>query len=254
VIGHKRIVLAATVALGLAAAAPGRAGAQTLEVTPIQAELTRNAPTEIITLHNLGSEPTRYQVSAFAWQQDRRGAMQLSRTKDVVFFPSLLTIGAGEKRNVRVAAAPTAAFGAVEKTYRIFVEQLPSAPKSGQTSVRVLTRVGIPVYLSPPEPTVHAEIASFAREGRRVAFVLKNTGNVRIRPDLVRLVGRGEAGDIVFDQPLSSWYVLAGGERVFEAEAPKDGCARVRVLSAEIAVAKGTIESQLPVADGACGP
>jgi fimbrial chaperone protein len=253
VIGPRLIVLAAAVGLGLAAT-PGRAFAQTLEVTPIQAELTRKAPTEIITLHNLGSEPTRYQVSAFAWQQDRRGAMQLSRTKDVVFFPGLLTIGAGEKRNVRVAAAPSVQFGAVEKTYRIFVEQLPAAPKAAQTSIRVLTRVGIPVYVEPPEPAVRAEVASLAREGRRVSFVLKNTGNIRIRPDLVRLVGRGEAGDIVFDQPLSSWYVLAGGERVFETETPKDGCARVRVVSAEIAVAKGKVESQLPVAGGACGP
>jgi P pilus assembly chaperone PapD len=213
----KLLVTVVAVGLGLAAGS-GRARAQTLQVSPIQLELTRAAPSEVLTLHNVGAEPTRYQVSAF------------------------------------IAAAPSAQFGAVEKTYRVFVEQLPSAPRARQSGVRVLTRVGIPVYLEPPERKPDAEVSALAVQGRRVSFALRNTGNVRIRPDLVRVVGRDGAGEIVFDQPLSSWYVLAGGERLFEADAPQDGCERVRVVSAEVAVSKGTVEGQLPVAGGACGP
>lgn len=247
-----RILLGAVALAGLALGGPGRAFAQTLEVTPIQIELTSATPNNLVTLHNLGSEPVRYQVSVFAWQQSPRGEMKLSKTKDVLFFPSLLTIGPGEKRNLRIAAA--APFDSVEKTYRMFVEQLPGAPDPAKTSVRVLTRVGIPVYLEPGAPAATAEVDPPLVSGRRISFVLRNTGNVRIRPDAVRLVGRGEKGEAVFEQPLPAWYVLAGGERTYEAEAPADGCARVRAVSVAVALPSGTLEKQIATGGGACGP
>jgi fimbrial chaperone protein len=231
---------------------PGRVLAQTLEVTPIQVELTPAAPSEIITLHNRSAEAVRYQVSAFAWDQTRAGEMQLARTKDVHFFPSLLTVGAGEKRNVRVSTATKP--GPVERTYRLFVEQLPPGPSESQSGVRVLTRVGIPVFVAPRTPMPAAEVSALAVERGKISFVLENTGNLRTRPKLVRVVGRGGDGKILFDQPVPSWYVLAGGERAFEVEAPREHCRGVRNVSVEAVLEKSTIGAELPVAGGACAP
>ncbi|HET8540903.1 MAG TPA: fimbria/pilus periplasmic chaperone [Anaeromyxobacter sp.] len=248
-----RRLLVAAVAVGLGTApAPGRVLAQALQITPIQLELTPKAKNAVVTVQNLGTEPMRLQVSAFGWDQGPRGDMKLSRTKDVTFFPGLLTVGPGQRRNVRVAAATS--FGDVEKTYRLFVEQLPGGPGAAGASVRVLTRVGIPVYLEPPRPARGAELSPVTVEGRKISFVLRNSGNVRIRPELVKVVGRDQGGQDVFEQQLSAWYVLAGGERVFETEAPRDGCARVRSVTAEVQVEAAAIEPRVAPADGACGP
>jgi fimbrial chaperone protein len=241
------------VALGLGlVSVPGVARAQPLEVSPIELELTSAARNGTLTIHNGGTEPLRLQVTAVAWQQGRRGELLLAATRDVTFFPGLLTVAPGEKRNVRVAAA--APFGDVEKTYRVFLEQLPGAPSSSGNDIRVRTKIGIPVYLEPPAPAARAELADLARAGAGVSFVLRSTGNIRIQPSSVRIVGRDEAGAVVFERPLPAWYVLAGGARAYDSEAPRGDCARVRTVSAEVTIGKETLQAQLPTAGGVCAP
>jgi fimbrial chaperone protein len=249
-----RKILVRLLALGLGLwPGPGVVLAQAFQVTPVQVELTRRARAAVVTIRNVGAEPMRLQASAFEWRQDRRGEAILARTKDIVFFPSLLTIAPGAKRNIRVAAAEGAPFGEVERTYRMFVEQLPGGA-TPESTVRVLTRVGIPVYLEPPKRSSRPEIDGLRLDGRKVSFVLRNGGNVRIRPDAVRLVGRDDADAKVLELPLGAWYVLAGDERVYEGEVPRDGCSSVRTLAAEAVIGATTVQARIPAPGGACVP
>src|SRR5216684_4497892 len=90
-----------------------------------------------------------FQVTSFAWSQDASGAVQLAPTEDIVFFPALLTLKPGEERKVRVAA--TVAAKDVERTYRIFFEELPplERPQNLGAQVRILTKMGIPIFVAP---------------------------------------------------------------------------------------------------------
>src|SRR2546430_9969166 len=119
-----------------------------LNVSPVQVRLTPEESKALITLRNDGQGETRFQVSAKAWDEDAVKGMVLTPTQDVVFFPALFVLKAGEAKNVRVGV--TVPFGTMERTYRVFIEELPPPEKPSTTSsVRVLTRVGIPVFVAP---------------------------------------------------------------------------------------------------------
>ncbi len=239
--------------LGLAILGPGPARGGNLEVAPVQIELSPGATSALVSLRNAGPEPMRFQVSLFSWRQDLHGEMRLEPTEDVLFFPALLSLAPGEQRNLRVGAATP--FGEVEKSYRLFVEELPPLRKATEAGrVRVLTRIGVPVFLEPAVPRARGELADLELKAGHFSFRLHNGGNVRMRPRAVRAVARGAKGEILSDQGLDVWYVLAGGDRLFEAGIPKDRCAAVRILSTEVALEAGALRAEMTTPRGACGP
>src|SRR5438067_3907876 len=127
----------------------GSVSAAGLQVSPILVELTHSQSNAIITLKNEGATPIRYQASVVGWSQDQDGQMKFAPTRDLVLFPQLLTLQPGEQRNLRVGTTPEK-FAALEKSYRVFIEELPPSERPGdRPAVQVLTRVGIPVFLEP---------------------------------------------------------------------------------------------------------
>src|SRR5438132_13311632 len=111
--------------LGLVLQAGNIAGSA-FKVTPVRVTFSGPSST-LLTLRNESDQPLRFQISSFTWSQDARGSVQLSPTDDIVFFPALLTLNAGEEWKVRVAATGAATDG--EKADRIFFEELPPLEK-----------------------------------------------------------------------------------------------------------------------------
>jgi fimbrial chaperone protein len=179
--------------------------------------------------------------------------MQLSPTEEVIVFPPLVTIGPGEERNLRVGT--TAEAGPAEKSYRIFLEELPPPERPGERSqVRVLSRIGIPVFVAPLRTEARAALAELSLVKGRATFALRNTGTVRVRPSRVRLEGRGADGKALFARDLDAWYVLAGGERRYEVPLPAERCAEVRALAVEAALEKEVLRARAEAPGGACAP
>ena len=166
---------------------------------------------------------------------------------------TLLTLGPGEQRKVRVATS--AAFGAVEKTYRLYVEELPAASTEAPgSSVRIRTRMGIPVFLQPSRPVATAALREVGLSQGKVAFELANTGNTHYIPDAIRVRGFTAAGQPVSEWPLNGWYVLAGGARAFELRIERPQCEKVRSLLIEVQIGETTLKSPLTTPGGACAP
>jgi fimbrial chaperone protein len=252
-----RVALATAVALAagapLLAVAP--AWASGLEVVPVQVGLSKGAPNALVSLKNDSPEDTRYQVELFAWGERRDGTMELSPSKDLVIFPGLFTLKPGEQRNLRVGALPTL-FAPVEHTYRLFIQELPPETRpQGSVGVRVLTRIGIPVFLAPvTPPAVHYALTDVSTKGGKLSFTLRNGGNVHLRPAAVQAIARGGEGDVIADRKWDSWYVLAGGERVYQAPLPTENCKQVRVVGVEVALEKESLKSSIQTPHGTCSP
>jgi len=239
-------------ALGLLCGA-GRVHAAGLNISPVQVWLSPDASKALLTLRNEGPEDARYQVSAMAWDEDSRTGMKLAPTEDIIVFPTVLELKAGETRSLRLGAVVP--FGPIEKTYRIFLEELPAPEKpQARSTVRVLTRVGIPVFLAPVKALEDVRVSpvSLAKAGASVD--VQNTGNVHLRVDSVRVEGFGQGGVKMFEKQAQGWYVLAGGHKRYDVELPKDGCAKVRKLVVSVKTDKDqVIQEPLETPGGACG-
>lgn len=238
--------------LGLVLCQAGPAGAGGLRFDPVYLHLKRDAPTTLLKLANTGATAMRYQITAFAWSQGPQGEMQLKPTKEILFFPVVFTLQPNEGRIVRLGT--TAPFAAFEKTYRIFIDEFESEgqrPKGGP-AVSIRTRVGLPVFLDPPDPVASLRVDAVTVSGGQLSVRLKSTGNAHVLMQGVeaRAVGSGETS--VYEHKWGPGYLLTGNELRLSAPLPRERCSQVKAVKIRVLTAKGPIEETARIAPGAC--
>lgn len=230
--------------------APARAG--NFQVSPVIVSLDEKKTSGLIEISNHGDEPIRLHVKAHAWDQSATGDMVLGATDDIIVFPTLLTLKAGETRNVRVGTRLRA--NGAERSFRVFVEELPPLPGARRApGIQVRMRMGIPIFVGGggEEPSVHVEEASSSKDGR-FSFRVRNNGGahtVTRAVDVTLLDARGHALD---RRKFPGWYLLAGGERVYEARVGAVACTAARV-EVRVESDRGTQISEKPVNRARCG-
>ncbi len=214
-------------------ALPVLASAATFSVNPISISLSKSNSSATLAVTNDSRDKLRLQVSGFAWAQKPNGDMQLQKTEDLVFFPSLVTLDAGETRRIRVGS--TVAQGPVEKTFRIFMEELPALQSIIGGGIRtpivqIRMKIGVPVFVSPTvNPVVSGAVRDVAIRGNALSFDVVNTGNMHFSAQRVHVSAPG-----VLTQDISGWYVLAGGVRHFTLPLPRGGCRRIESVTVNV--------------------
>jgi fimbrial chaperone protein len=232
-----------------------RAEASSFTVNPIKISLSGREQSALLSLLNQSDEEVRFKIAPQEWKQSPKGEMQLHDTKDIVVFPTLLTLGPKQERKLRVGS--TVSPGESERSYRIFVEELPPlrSPKTeSQSQVRVLTKMGIPIFIEPGKPAVAGAVERLGVAKRILGFAVKNTGNVHFLVQSVRVKALDAAGGTTFEKKLDGWYVLAGGIREWEVEIPKDACAKTKGFAVDVQAAETKFNSRLVMPAAGCGP
>ena len=246
-------LLSVLFAAALGIVQPGACFGSTFKVTPVTILLSRRAPTALLTLKNESDRLLRFQASVFHWDQTREGKMELSPTRDVLFFPPVFSVEPGATRKVRVGAA--AEFGSLEKAYRIFIEELPELDPTGDSAgsqLQIRTRMGIPIFLQPEVTERGSRIDSVASSAGVVHFSVRNTGNVHVNLRGVRVKGLDLIGNSMFERESDGWYLLAAESRDYEIEIPKNQCEQVARFVIEAQVDSGTVHGSLEPSAPSC--
>jgi fimbrial chaperone protein len=238
-----RLAALASIAAVLAlSAAPARAAE--VQINPVVVSLSPAARSAIVVVRNSGQETTRFELQVRSWGQDPDGEMLLAPTADLAVYPPVLTLAPGEERNVRIGASTP--FGPAEKTYRVFLQEMspPEKPDAG-VQVRVVSRIGLPVFLAPAKSVERPLVADLAARAGKATFRLVNEGTVHVRPTSVKVVGLDAAGKQVVERELNAWYVLAGGERRYQAEIPKESCGAVREIEVQVTIPREVLRAKV---------
>lgn len=231
---------------------PGAALSGEWRVAPIRLDLGRDAKTGVITVTNELPEKLEVQLKAMEWTQDAEGKDAYAESGDLVFFPKLMMFTKAESRVVRAGIKIPAA--AREKVYRLFIEEIPGPAKSEGTSVAIAIRFGVPVFVKPLKEDPKGELGPIGMTRGKASVLVKNTGNVHIVINAVRIKGTNAKGEEVFSRELAGWYLLAGASRTYATELPPEICPNVARLAVEVKADKYNLTGSVDAAKSMCAP
>lgn len=242
------ILLAAIVLFSLAPA-----WAQSFSVQPTKVSFDRNTKAQRLIVRNKSSGDLSLQAGVYKWSQDKDGKDIYEDTSDIVIFPRIFTVRKGEQRLVRLGTTPGPA--PRERAYRVFVEELPVEDrKTTRSGIGLVFKVGIPVFVSPPQNSPEVLNISLAIEKEKAILTVFNNDIAHTTIESISMIGHDVRGKEIFSKSLNGWYILSGSSRVYKTDIPQVVCRRLTRVHAVVRTARNSFENTLEVTGGMCGP
>ena len=182
-------------------------GKATLGIWPVRINLTPDQKIGEVIIRNKDKKEIKAQVYAKTWDMDKNGKFVETDTGDFVFFPRLLTIPGESKKTLRVGY--NGDFPAVEKPYRLYIQELPEIKSFKKQTVKMdtsfnfLLKLSIPIFVRPsnsPEP-VQIKIMGVKPSESSLKINLYNAGirNFLIKKINVQLMDKNGSGINEYD-------------------------------------------------------
>jgi fimbrial chaperone protein len=243
-------VLGYIAACALCGLMPAASIAGLFSISPIRLDLDRRNKTDTITIGN--DEPERkieMQAKLFEWTQDATGNDVYVESNDLVFFPRIFSVDKQDQRVIRVGLKVPAA--ATEKSYRLFVEELPPPPDPDKKGAQILfvLRFGVPIFVRPDKEQLAGAIEGIETAPTAATVIIRNTGNQNFQ--IQSLSVKSQAG---YEKEIVGGYVLAGATKHVTAPFPADMCAKLGKLQIVMKTDRmGTIERTFDWDASRCG-
>ena len=218
----RRLASALLFATGLASAAP--AG---IAVSPIRLDLAAPKPSAALTGTNGDRAPRRFQIEVQRWTQ-ADGRDVFAPADELLANPPLFELAPGAQQILRVGLL-TPVPQDREAAYRVYITEVPRAetPASGQ--LRLLLRLGVPVYALPQRGAKPDWRWSARREGSDYVIRADNPGNVHQRRSRLHLADADSGATLGDSEPFHD--VLAGSAYEWRFAARPPYAQRLRLTS-----------------------
>lgn len=220
-------------------------------VTPIRVDLVAGGRgSGVISVINEGQEPISFQMQARAWTQDAEGKDVYTETTDLIFFPQIMTATGGETKVIRIGTkAPPPSR---ERSYRLFIEEIPKREEAKGAMVRVAFRFGVPIFRLPLVEKKEGVLEDAHVDKGTFSVRIRNTGTVHLKIDEMEVVGKSAAGEEVFRQKPAGWYVLTDSSRIQSLPIPAEVCARIGTLTINARCEEVVLQKEIFAGEGWC--
>ena len=222
-------------------------------VNPVRLDVRNSAKSASVSVVNDGAEKLSFQLQAMDWSQDKDGKDVYTESRDLIFFPKLMTVDPGQEATVRIGFKTNAAL--VEKTYRLFIEELPGVVKKVEGSsaqINFLVRFGLPIFASPASPQDGLIIDAVEFKGGVLSFMAQNSGNRHQMFKSIRIEGINIAGKSMFGLDIADRYLLASSSKPYKTALSAQQCRELNFVTIDIKTDKVAQSRKLDVKPDMC--
>ncbi len=197
---------------------PGTSRAAAVIIWPVDPKIAATERATALWIENKGNEPITMQVRTLRWSQGPQGDLYDDQD-EVVASPPIAVIPAGQRQMIRMlrreraAAASNDQTGPGERSYRLLIDEIPTAnaPNASRlpaAELAVQMRYSVPLFtyagsVSAAKPELTATVE---RSGSGRMLVIRNTGMLHARLVDIRTA---DAAKLQIALGLAG-YVLAG--------------------------------------------
>jgi fimbrial chaperone protein len=208
------------------------AEAGTWRVSPIKVYFDVKTRSDVITVTNDGDQNLALVITAMEWAQDQDGQDIYQPANDLVFFPKQLTVEPKKERVIRTGIKVPAVNR--EKTYRLFIKEVPDRSQMAPNTVAIAIQFGVPVFAKPFHEDIAGAISDEQIVDATLSATIENKGNSHFHISTIILNGKSAAGDLLFSKEFNGWYLLNGSSRNFTTPIPDEICQQLNVLDIQI--------------------
>ena len=222
---------------------PALSSAGNFRVSPVRLQFDPGTKTGVVRVTNNGDESVTVQLNTKKWTQSESGVEEYNKTEDIVYFPKIVTIGREEERIIRVGYKGKKNI-ASEKTYRLYLEELPVI-KPGEMALKFALTMGVPIFISPAKEIEKPSIENLSFSNGTLAVKVRNDGNIHFIVGAITASGLDGKGREVFKTTQNGWYVLAGAKKTFQVNIPEPECQKAYKLDVTVEAKKTLMRGEL---------